>query len=250
MNDNFEFSRFGKLLTYECRNYVPRFVVALIVFVCIVFSVWLTSAIFNFSVNTSVRTVILNFILGISYFAAPFIVYYNMNDRKRGYSYAMLPASTLEKFASMFIICMVVLPMISYLTLAASDLFFYLVSSMGVGGFYGIAVFNPLAVECPHEFGTLSLVVTYMISIAVPMMFNTVFRTAKVVKTILVDMAASFLLSIVFFLIALNVSEETLEVLGNIAFGFCIEGVINFWLVIFLVIPLVVTYFRIKRVNY
>lgn len=257
MSDTFDFSRFGKLFAYECRNYVPYYTKALITFSCIVFSIWVTSAVFDGSLDFEFRQAFLIMLFNVSLFIAPFIPYYNINDRKKGYAYAMMPASTLEKYISMLLVCMIVLPLLTYITLSLSDYFFYLVSSCGIGGFYEAGIFNPFPASSLSDSevalnmgGTNYLLLFYMIPVAYSMMFNVLFRKAKIIKAILVQMAVGFTAMIVSFSVMLNVDRETMETIGDVIFRFGIDGVVNFWCVLLLAFPLWVTYRRIKNVNY
>lgn len=250
MNDIFDFNRFGKLVTYECGSYVPRFTKVLVTMACIVFALWITTVVFNNTVGFIGRKSLLGFLFGISCFIGPFVAYKYMNDRKKGYAYAMLPASTLEKFTSMLLICMFVLPMISYVTLVASDALLYLVSMCGVGGFIDIGVYNPLVIDFEGYSFTISIAVSFMASISMSMMFNSIFRKSKIIKTILVYMAVSFVSVILVSIIAINLSHDILYRIGDFISDFGVEKLMNICYLLCIAVSLYVTYRRIERVNY
>lgn len=248
MNDNFEFSRLGKLLTYECRNYVPRFTKVIVIMACIVFASWIITVVYDDTIGFHVRKSLFSSLFGISCFVGPFVAYKYMNDRKKGYAYAMLPASTLEKFTSMFLVCMIVLPMISYFTLVASDALLYLVSMCGVGGFVDIGIYNPLVIDLDGK--GFSMVMSYMASISLSMMFNSIFRKSKIIKTILVYMAVSFMSVILISIPVLNLNHDVIYKIGEFIFDLGLEMVANICNILLVAVSLYVTYRRIERVNY
>lgn len=250
MNDIFDFNRFGKLVAYECGSYVPRFTKVLVTMACIVFALWITTVVFNNTVGFLGRKPLLGFLFGISCLIGPFVAYKYMNDRKKGYAYAMLPASTLEKFTSMLLICMFVLPMISYVTLVASDALLYLVSMCGVGGFVDIGVYNPLVIDFDGYSFSISIAVSFMASISMSMMFNSIFRKSKIIKTILVYMAVSFVSVILVSIIAINLSHDILYRIGDFISDFGVEKLMNICYLLCIAVSLYVTYRRIERVNY
>lgn len=248
MNDIFDFKRFCKLVSYECGSYVPRFVKVLVTMTCIVFAVWIITVVYDNTVGFIGRMSLLSFLFGISCYIGPFVAYKYMNDRKKGYAYAMLPASTLEKFVSMLFVCMIVLPMISYVTLVASDALLYIVSMCGVGGFSNIGVYNPFVIDLDGI--TFSTTISYMTSISLSMMFNSIFRKSKIIKTILVYMAVSFLSVILVSIIALNLSNDIIYRISDLISNFGYANFANLCNVLFVIVSLYVTYRRIERVNY
>lgn len=95
MNDIFDFGRFGKLFVYECRNYLPRYMKGLVVFSSVLFAAWMLTIAMDFPLRDGTNVISVLYTLAI--FLSPYFIYKDMNNRKRGYSYAMIPASTLEK---------------------------------------------------------------------------------------------------------------------------------------------------------
>lgn len=248
MNETFDFNRFGKLFTYECGSYVPRFTKVIVIMACIVFASWIITVVYDDTIGFHVRKLLFSSLFGISCFVGPFVAYKYMNDRKKGYAYAMLPASTLEKFTSMFLVCMIVLPMISYFTLVASDALLYLVSMCGVGGFVNIGIYNPLVIDLDGN--GFSMVMSYMASISLSMMFNSIFRKSKIIKTILVYMAVSFMSVILISIPVLNLNHDVIYKIGEFIFDLGLEMVANICNILLVAVSLYVTYRRIERVNY
>ena len=122
--------------------------------------------------------------------------------------YAMIPASTLEKLLSMIVLCVVVVQILSYAVLEATDMLLWLLSQAGIGSFMQFEIYNPFA----DSWGTIALdngdvgrmglpLLDSFLSTEVPvfyaMMFNAIFRKNKVLKTILFNIALAFV-SVVF----------------------------------------------------
>ena len=181
--------------------------------------------------------------------------------------YAMIPASTLEKLLSMIVLCVVVVQLLSYAVLEATDMLLWLLSQAGVGSFVQLEIYNPFA----DNWGTIILengdigglglpLLDSFLSTEVPifyaMMFNAIFRKNKVVKTILFNMALAFVT------VVLTVAVFDTDFVGDVweMLRNCFdseEGFIRFWLVfwriatlLFGFLYLAITYFRIKKVNY
>lgn len=267
MNDTFDINRLWRLLRYETLNYVPRFLKSLLIFASVIVAVWLFAFTNSNHVPADDREGLIEFFLILAIMLSPFIVYKDMNNRKKGYMYAMIPASTLEKLLSMVILCSIVVPLLAYLVLTATDSMLFLLSRIGIGTFYGFALCNPFA----NSFGPLVLGNSEIVDFSVPvldsllpmlqiifysMMFNVIFRKNKVLKTILFNIAMFFAFVLLMVSVADSMSIDNLY--DKLLFSFENEDeFIRFWLnagrvtgVLFSALCLVVTYFRIKRVNY
>ena len=267
MNEVFDIKRFGKLVQYEVVNYMPRFFKSLLIYASIIFAVWILSVTMDSDIWEDSRSVLVQFLFTLSVTLAPFIVYKDINDRKKGYMYAMIPASTLEKLLSMIVLCVVVVQLLSYMVLQATDILLWLFSQGGIGSFMQLDVYNPFA----DSLGTVTLkngdvdefslpLLDCFLSTEVPifyaMMFNVIFRKNKVLKTVLFNIALAFV-SVV--LMAMLFDTEFIDKAWDMLRD-CFdseEGFIRFWLVfwrifalLFGFLYLVITYYRIKKVNY
>ena len=116
MNDIFDFGRFGKLFVYECRNYLPRYIKGMVVFASFLVAAWLFTIASEYPLDS--RTYFISALFFFAIFLSPYFVYKEMNNRKKGYFYAMLPASTFEKLLSMTLVSVVVVPAVVYLSLS------------------------------------------------------------------------------------------------------------------------------------
>ena len=267
MNEVFDIKRFGKLVQFEVVNYMPRFFKSLLIFASIIFAMWMLSVTMDSDMWAASRAHLVQFLFTLAVTLSPFIVYKDVNNRKKGYIYAMIPASTLEKLLSMIVICVVVVQLLSYAVLEATDILLWLLSQAGIGSFVNLDLYNPFA----DNWGTVTLnngdigefglpLLDSFLSTEVPifyaMMFNVIFRKNKVVKTILFNMALAFVT------VVLTVAVFDTDFVGDVweMLRNCFdseEGFIIFWLVFWRIVALLfgflylaITYFRIKKVNY
>lgn len=262
MNEIFDFGRFCKLFAYECRNYLPRYMKGLIVFSAFIVAAWMLTL--TTEETMSDRSEYICVLYSFAVFLSPFFVYKHINDRKRGYSYAMIPASMLEKLLSMVIVSVFVVPVAVYVSLTLTDAALYGLSCMGIGQFTGLVLYNPF--ESPFSLDILTVPVRNVIlatavSISSAIMFNAIFRKNKIIKTVLFNMAVLFLFlilvtSVVSFVspgfwydLSLDIEsffsayteEEVIALYNNLT---------TLWYILVIGVFLTITYFRIKRVNY
>ena len=267
MNEVFDIKRFGKLVQFEVVNYMPRFFKSLLIFASIIFAMWMLSVTMDSDMWAASRARLVQFLFTLAVTLSPFIVYKDVNNRKKGYIYAMIPASTLEKLLSMIVICVVVVQLLSYAVFEATDILLWLLSQAGLGSFMQLDMYNPFA----DSWGTVTLnngdvgefnlplldsFLSTEVSIFYAMMFNVIFRKNKVLKTILLNIALAFVSVILMtMLFDTEFIDNAWDMLRN-----CFdseEGFIRFWLIfwrifamLFGFLYLAITYYRIKKVNY
>lgn len=123
MNNSFHIKRFGKLFSKELSERAPIILKFCAIVVLLPIALWITLLIFNntTSISTSGRVMYLVTVTFISAVAAPFNLYKSYNHRKKGLDYVSLPASINEKFLSMTILSMIVMPLITFLSVVATD---------------------------------------------------------------------------------------------------------------------------------
>ena len=267
MNEVFDIKRFGKLVKYEVMNYIPNFFKSLLIFASVIVAVWILSLTIDIDFMSAGRQGLVSALFTLTLALSPFIVYKDMNNRKKGYLYAMIPASTLEKIFSMILLCMIVVPVLSYAVLTGTDLLLWLFTKTGVGSFYGIEFFSPFSddvikvanLENPYQ--VLDSMLYYVNIVAYTIMFNTIFRKNKVLKTILFNISVTFALVILITAVANMTSrefwEELLSPLVEHLEVMTEEKVYNYFMIavrslciLFSSLYLAITYFRIKKVNY
>lgn len=269
MNEVFDIKRLGRLIKYEAINYIPNFFKSLLIFASVIAAVWIFSLTVDFNACPHSRAGLVNVLFVLAIVLSPFIVYKDMNDRKKGYIYAMIPASTLEKLLSMIVLCVVIVPLLAYAVLTATDLLLWLLSKAGIGPFLHMEFYNPFtAVKLvddeyllPHIYPVFDSIIYFVNLIAYTIMFNTIFRKNKVLKTILFNMAMSFAF-VILTAVVVNVTTpefwedmfeglvEWLDEKTDVElFGYMITTVRCLTILMSMAF-LSITYFRIKKVNY
>ena len=269
MNEIFDIKRLGRLIKYEATNYIPNFFKSLLIFASVIAAVWVVSLTFDASIMQFGRAELVNALFVLAIALSPFIVYKDMNNRKKGYFYAMIPASTLEKLLSMVVLCVLIVPLLTYAVLTGTDLLLWLLSKVGIGSFLYMDFYNPFTVGeivddeylLPYIYPVFDSILYMVNIIAYTIMFNTIFRKNKVLKTILFNISMTFAFVI---LTAVVVNITTPEFWEN-----AFEGVVE-WLdektdvelfgylmtacrcltIIMSMAFFSITYFRIKKVNY
>ena len=118
MNNTFSFERFLKVLKYDLKFRVPGFMVTYIVLLtCMHILFFAFNASSGEIFSTTTRETIINGMWMICSFLAPFKIYSAIRNKHGRAQFIMLPASTLEKFASMFVISVIIVP-VSFLLLS------------------------------------------------------------------------------------------------------------------------------------
>jgi len=117
MNNTFDIQRFGKVLKHDGLNFFPNFILSLAILWAIPVVIYLFTALMPTDGTVHIYDAMarinnIDFLLKIAIIIAPAILYKTCNDSRKGIGYAMLPASTLEKFLSMVIFCVIVTPIV------------------------------------------------------------------------------------------------------------------------------------------
>jgi hypothetical protein len=269
MNEIFDIKRLGRLIKYEATNYIPNFFKSLLIFASVIAAVWIFSLTFDIDVFPHSRDALVGTLFILAIVLSPFIVYKDMNDRKKGYIYAMIPASTLEKLLSMIVLCVVIVPLLAYAVLTATDLLLWLLSKAGIGPFLHMEFYNPFtAVKLvddeylqPYIYPVFDSIIYLVNLIVYSIMFNTIFRKNKVLKTILFNIAMSFAF-VILTAVIVNITtpefwedmfEGLVEWLDGKTdvelFGYVMTTVRCLTILMSMAF-LSITYFRIKKVNY
>ena len=137
MSNTFNLKRFNQVLAYDWKRFIRNFGITLLVWISMPVMFWVTSLVFNFELPVEIREVILFGIVAITVMSAPSRIYGKVNLPREGVGFAMLPATNLEKFFSMFLYCSLVTPAV---TLVGSWLVDCLMALLPFGGFNDIAM--------------------------------------------------------------------------------------------------------------
>ena len=114
MNNTFSFNRFKNLFLKDGKMYVRNFGTSLIVFCCLNAIFWIFNLLFGSETMPPVRFGMLCTWTALAMLMVPSKVYGNANLSREGVGFAMMPASSLEKFVSMFLYCAIVTPIVVF----------------------------------------------------------------------------------------------------------------------------------------
>ena len=114
MNNTFSFNRFKNLLLKDGKTYIRNFGTSLIVWCCLNAIFWIFNLLFGTTSDPLFRFGMLCTWTALAMMMVPSKVYGNANLSREGVGFAMLPASSLEKFVSMFIYCAIVTPVVVF----------------------------------------------------------------------------------------------------------------------------------------
>ena len=134
MNNTFAFNRFKNLLLKDGKMYIRNFGTGLIVFCCLNAIFWIFNLLFGSETMPPVRFGMLCVWTALAMMLVPSKVYGNANLSREGVGFAMMPASSLEKFVSMFLYCAIVTPVLVFFGGYLVDAF---LSIFPFGGFDG-----------------------------------------------------------------------------------------------------------------
>ena len=117
MNNTLDIKRFGKVLRRDGLNFFPNLILSLAILWAIPVVIYLFTSLMPTDGTKNVfdafgRINIIETLTKIAIIIAPARLYQYCNDSRKGIGYAMLPASTLEKFLSMVIYCVIVTPIV------------------------------------------------------------------------------------------------------------------------------------------
>ena len=114
MNNTFSFNRFKNLLLKDGKMYIRNFGTSLIVWCCLNAIFWVFNLLFRSSSDEVFRLGMLCVWTALAMMMVPEKVYGKANLSREGVGFAMLPASSLEKFVSMFLYCAIVTPIVVF----------------------------------------------------------------------------------------------------------------------------------------
>lgn len=177
MNNTFDFKRFGQVVAKDWRNYFRNFGISLIVWCSLPVLVWIATLAMDIDMTADDRSPFIFILFFAVLMFAPSKVYGKANLSREGVSFAMLPATSAEKFFSMLLYCTILTPLIVGLGSWAVD---SLLALLPFGGFVGY-------VALPKDrFVLLVVAITCMVLLtsSIFMFGNMVFKKRKAGKTI------------------------------------------------------------------
>lgn len=239
MNNTFDWTRFKKLVAMDWRNLWPKFGTTMLNLALIPAGIWVFTAAINLipdvdiSIIPVARLVSKTTLLAICAILAPSVIYKTCNQPKDGIYYAMLPASHLEKFISQLLFCVFVAPLLMFAGSVVVDI---ILTALPFGPYQDwiwnsfrfindaqsdIMLMSEEDIDVYNFFQAsmstivISLVVSYFFYSAVFLFTNTVFKTHKVIKTILAIIIVSFVISllsnVILFAVYANTDTESIS---------------------------------------
>ncbi len=261
MNNMFSLHRFAKLLRYDLVTNAPKFFTTFLYLCLLVPFFGVIDFVFNGSITLTLshneREFIYASIIIVGTFISPMIIYKHINHYKNGITFISLPASALEKFLSMVVVCCFIVP-VSFLV-ANACLDFLLSSTIFANVYSGHITISDLIK------GDDVVVLYYLMGFA--LFCNMFFSTNKISKTFLSVICIIFLLTTITGVIGLNNIENGIveEIVASLfdfheidfddinqrytfiyqRFKFIKEVVISLCTILLFVL----TYFRIKKLQ-
>lgn len=119
MKNQFDFKRFGRYFVADFNNCIANYGLSLlivslmgliVVVFCLLFSAVLPDAAEHFVPGQTMRTTMFLISLAVLVFSMPSKCYGSLTDKRHGSAFLLLPVSRLEKFLSMLLNMLVVLP--------------------------------------------------------------------------------------------------------------------------------------------
>ena len=281
MNNTFDWSRFKKLVAMDFRGMWPRFGMSMLIITLIPAAIWIFWALLNIipsvdiAIPAEARWAILGTLVLICVIMVPSGMFKTCNLPKDGIYYAMLPASHLEKYLSQLLYCVIVCPLMCLVAGIAVDLILTLLPF----GAYHEWLWEPFGKldEIDVQLATVAdegaleaiqfvkfifsalvfnLVISFLFYSASFMFTNTIFKSHKVLKTILAFIVINFVLSLITNPLIIGTMFAGLEnIEDTLPEGFfqpyrTMMIVSNVIYAIISVALFVWTYFRLKRMKY
>lgn len=141
MNNRFDFGRFGQMFSLDLKRCIRNFGTSFIVMWCIPIALWIPSLAFNFTMPPFVRVYAIMITVFISTILAPAKIFGDINLRREGIRFALLPASTLEKYLS-YALCCTIVPFVVLLGSCAVDSLLTLLPIRGFENYVTFSSFN------------------------------------------------------------------------------------------------------------
>ena len=262
MSNTFDFNRFKKVIARDFHATYSRFGLGILIIVLLSIAAWLWGWVtmrefsdleMSEDYYDEYYTLMYNFhrlryfILGVfvAVAIAPGIIYKSCNLKGRGNYFALLPASITEKYLSMFMYCSIAVPVVVVFGTLLLDTLLTLLP-FGPYKVYFWKCYNYWFMGDWLIWAILVPIALLLLTSAVFMFTNTVFKRAKFIKTMLWLMLVGFVLMIVMVLSAdwwINwlpkFDEDIFIVIVFIVFPLILASVFQF-----------LTYRRLKKMQY
>lgn len=112
MDNILNIGRLWKLLRKDVTEFYRNTIMVSLAFLGVYVVIWLFSLVLGIGFDVYSRGPVLIFICAAYFLYLPFKAYGYANDRRKGITYAMLPASFVEKFIIMLLACSFIYPLL------------------------------------------------------------------------------------------------------------------------------------------
>lgn len=275
MNNNFNFGRFGKYFVYDLKRQwknigmlvltfalSPVIFYMLYMFFAALFDGGLMKLFSGMSIGGPsiwVRFGMAAVMISIFVMLFPSRAYGEITDKAKGSEWLMLPASRLEKFTSMMLISLVVIPLVYVVVYFLSDAFVCLLDKSCGDSLMSFRINKEIGSSdfvIPAN-GLWILASTIVGNAIVFLLGGLIFKKWKVVGTVLVLFALQMVFS---GLLSVFITNADLDWCGNWftdwkirhadSIDIWLNAFINFWLLLILAICGTWSWFRIKRLQH
>ena len=272
MNNTFDIKRFCNVVRRDGMNYFQNFGWTLVVLWSIPVIFWIMTYVSD-GVYTN-RDILISLLMWLSLIIVPSRLYKDVNDSRKGMLYAMTPASSLEKFLSMFLYCVLVTPIIYMLGAIAIDTILALKPGTNPYDGFIFKDFNGLRLsdlvhvgddEMNRQFvehildknRILINIIQFLYVSSIFMFTNMIFKKRKLSKTIGILTLIGIILTILIVRIASDIDVEFLENYTDEEISAFVNKVVDYFYIIMLslsatlsAVLLYFTYYKIKRQTY
>ena len=277
MNNTFNIKRFGNVVRRDGMSYFQNFGWTLIVLWALPVIMWFLTYISMETFDTGIisnRDTKISILMWLSLMIVPSRLYKNYNDSRKGVVLAMTPASSLEKFLSMILYCVVITPIV-YLIGA---LFIDTILALKPGtnpydgfifkDFKGLLLPDLVHVgddEMNREFAEHILdknrilinIIQFLYVSSIFMFTNMLFKKRKLSKTIGILTLIGIILTILIVRIASDINVEFLDDYTDEEISVFVNKVVDyFYSIMFCIyvtlsaVLLYFTYYKIKKQTY
>lgn len=267
MNNIFNINRFWNLIQMDAKRFITNYGLSLLIICLSPTIIWLFSLITGLSIHFFGRILFYYFVLFIAMMMTPVKVYGDVNLKREGVAYAMLPVSALEKCLSMFIFCAIATPIIAYSGIYAIDTLLTVIPWGGFDGFikyfgfdYLVNLYKQTGIEqienINQAVGPLTLRLYYYIGIvswvAMFMLGNLVFQKRKNAKTILCYLGIQYVLSMIMNVVIINNADSFTARFSDITADTALHYIHNFIIILLIIstiIALALIYFSYRKIR-
>lgn len=272
MNNTFDIKRFGNVVRRDGMNYFQNFGWTLVVLWAIPVIFWIMTYVSD-GVYTN-RDILISLLMWLSLIIVPSRLYKDANDSRKGMLYAMTPASSLEKFLSMFLYCVLVTPIVYMLGAIAIDTILALKPGTNPYDGFIFKDFNGLRLPDLVHVGDVAMngsfaehilnknqalinAVQVLFVSSIFMFTNMIFKKRKLSKTIGILTLIGIILTILFVRIVTDIDVEFLDDYTDDEISVFVNKVVDYFYYIMLSLSVILsavllyfTYYKIKRQTY